>query len=133
MDFRILLNLFHPFTENTQMGRKRKSNEPIGTSQLVVRLSESLETDLRTAARFLDLDLSNLVRMILAKHLSTYVIEGARARADAQEARRIMTELGQEPVTRNDPLIEEEKPRKISATEQTEPQQPDSTTDEVST
>ena len=115
------------------MGRKRKSNEPIGTSQLVVRLSESLETDLRTAARFLDLDLSNLVRMILAKHLSTYVIEGARARADAQEARRIMTELGQEPVTRNDPLIEEEKPRKISATEQTEPQQPDSTTDEVST
>ena len=67
---------------------KRKAANPAGTApQLVVRVSRELDGDLRAAAA-LDIDVSNLVRMVLAEHLGGYIERGVLARKKLREARQ---------------------------------------------
>lgn len=65
----------------------RKKNPNIGpkTMQLVVRVSDQLNVDLRTASEGLGVDVSNLVRMILTEHVSEYLERGSRAKKRLQD------------------------------------------------
>lgn len=69
------------------MPRKKDDKPARGSPQLVVRLSAQLDKDLRAAAGGLDLDVSNMVRMLLTEHLGDYIRRGVRARKELREAR----------------------------------------------
>ncbi len=67
---------------------KRKAAGSVGAApQLVVRVSRELDGDLRAAAAALDIDVSNLVRMVLTEHLGEYIERGVLARKKLREAR----------------------------------------------
>jgi len=69
------------------MARKTVGKASRTSPQLVVRLSDQQDEDLKAAAEGLDLDVSNLVRMILTEHLSEYIHRGLKAKKKLREAR----------------------------------------------
>ena len=68
------------------MGKKAGRRRTV-RPQLVVRISEDLDQSLREAADGLELDLSGLVRMILAEHVGAYVERGVAAGERLRHAR----------------------------------------------
>ena len=68
------------------MPRKKTDPPARGSPQRVVRLSDRLDRDVKAAAG-LDLDVSNLVRMVLTAHLGEYIDRGRRARQALRDGR----------------------------------------------
>jgi hypothetical protein len=68
------------------MAKKRSDARRKVPPQLVVRISEDLDQNLRKAADGLGLDLSGLVRMVLTEHVAEYVRRGIKSRQDVQAA-----------------------------------------------
>jgi len=77
---------------------KKKASE-VPAAQVVFRLPRDLHDALQTAATGLGLDLSNLLRMMIAEHVPEYIERGRRAavalgqaRAQAQEAATVQAQ-----------------------------------------
>src|SRR5262249_56982923 len=68
------------------MPRKKKSGE-LPVVQIVFRITRDLHDALLTAAAGLGLDLSNLLRMMVAAHVSEYIDRGKRAAVALEQAR----------------------------------------------
>jgi hypothetical protein len=67
------------------MPRKKQSGET--AVQVVFRVPQSLHDAVQAAAQGLGLDLSNLLRMMLAEHVAEYIERGKRAAAALEQAR----------------------------------------------
>jgi hypothetical protein len=65
--------------------KKQAAEGPI--AQIVFRLPQDLHDALLTAAAGLGLDLSNLLRMMIAEHVAEYIERGRRAAAALEHAR----------------------------------------------
>ena len=68
------------------MPRKKQSGEPPAV-QIVFRLTRDLHDALLAAAAGLGLDLSNLLRMMIAEHVGAYLERGKRAAVALEQAR----------------------------------------------
>ena len=67
---------------------KKKRLDEVQAVQVVFRVPRALHDALQAAAAGLGLDLSNLLRMMVAEHVAEYVERGRRAAAALGEARR---------------------------------------------
>jgi hypothetical protein len=65
----------------------KKKGEVVETVQVVFRVPADLHAALLAAAAGLGLDLSNLLRMVIAEHAAEYVERGRRATAALGQAR----------------------------------------------
>ena len=77
------------------MPRKKKSSE-LPVVQIVFRITRDLHDALLTAAAGLGLDLSNLLRMMVAEHVAEYIDRAKRAAVGLAQAR---AEVQQAPET----------------------------------
>jgi len=68
------------------MPRKKQSGE-LSVVQIVFRITRDLHDALLTAAAGLGLDLSNLLRMMVAEHVAEYIDRGKRAAVALEQAR----------------------------------------------
>lgn len=69
-----------------KMAKKKVAPVRKAPPQLVVRISEDLDRNLRKAADGLELDLSGVVRMILSEHVAEYIRRGIKSRKAVQKA-----------------------------------------------
>ena len=67
---------------------KKKRLDEVQAVQVVFRVPRGFHDALQAAAAGLGLDLSNLLRMMVAEHVAEYVERGRRAAAALGEARR---------------------------------------------
>jgi hypothetical protein len=66
---------------------KKKQPGEAETLQIVFRVPKELHNALQTAGAGLGLDLSNLLRMLIAEHVAEYIERGRRAAAALEQAR----------------------------------------------
>jgi hypothetical protein len=66
---------------------KKKQAQEIASEQVVFRLGQPLRAAVLMAAQGLGLDLSNLLRMMIAEHVAEYIGRGKRAAAALEQAR----------------------------------------------
>jgi hypothetical protein len=66
---------------------KKKQAQEIASEQIVFRLAQPLYEAVLLAAQGLGLDLSNLLRMLIAEHVAEYIERGKRAAAALEQAR----------------------------------------------
>lgn len=72
------------------MPRKKGKDARSSGPQLVVRITEPLDLDLRCASDLLGVDMSNLVRMILTEHTPDYLKRGFDAKKRSEAARSLI-------------------------------------------
>jgi hypothetical protein len=66
---------------------KKKQPSEVPSLQVVFRVPQELRDALQAAAAGLDIDLSNLLRMMLREHVAEYIERGKRAAAALEQAR----------------------------------------------
>jgi hypothetical protein len=66
---------------------KKAHSGQVEAIQVVFRMPKDLHTAVQTAAAGLGLDLSNLLRMMIAEHIPEYIDRGRRAAAALEQAR----------------------------------------------
>src|SRR5262249_20289622 len=71
---------------SASMPRKKQSGE-LSVVQIVFRITRDLHDALLTASAGLGLDLSNLLRMMVAEHVAEYIDRGKRAAVALEQAR----------------------------------------------
>ena len=69
------------------MPRKKNKSGELPVVQIVFRITRDLHDALLTAAAGLGLDLSNLLRMMVAEHVAEYIDRGKRAAVALEQAR----------------------------------------------
>lgn len=67
------------------MARKRPDDKPSEGKQINFRASQSLAERLERTAGILGLDVSNLVRLMLSKHLREYELEADQIQASLKK------------------------------------------------
>jgi len=66
---------------------KKKGPTAIPAMQVVFRIPADLHDALQTAATGLGIDLSNLLRMMIAEHVPEYIARGRKAASALEQAR----------------------------------------------
>src|SRR3954470_18558403 len=67
--------------------KKKKQPDAVPAAQVVFRLPQKLHDALQVAAAGLGLDLSNLLRMMIAEHVPEYIERGHRAATALEQTR----------------------------------------------
>ena len=81
-------------TRKDDMMPKKKGSTAVPAMQVVFRIPADLHDALQTAASGLGIDLSNLLRMMIAEHVPEYIGRGRRAANRASEQARAKVQQG---------------------------------------